>query len=60
MERVFGNGASVAIKFAALLADHGVERGLIGPREVDRLWDRHLFNSAYSPSWFPRTVGWWT
>jgi len=46
VERVFGDGASVAIKFAALLADHGVERGLIGPREVERLWDRHLFNSA--------------
>src|SRR5262249_42996662 len=25
---------------------HGVERGLIGPREVDRLWERHLLNSA--------------
>lgn len=23
-----------------------MERGLIGPREVDRLWDRHLLNSA--------------
>ncbi|MFC0429262.1 16S rRNA (guanine(527)-N(7))-methyltransferase RsmG [Kutzneria buriramensis] len=46
VERVFGGGSSGAIKFAALLADHGVERGLIGPREVDRLWDRHLFNSA--------------
>jgi len=46
VERVFGDGASVAIKFAALLADHGAERGLIGPREVERLWDRHLFNSA--------------
>lgn len=44
--RVFGDGASMAIKFAELLADHGVERGLIGPREVERLWDRHLFNSA--------------
>jgi 16S rRNA (guanine527-N7)-methyltransferase len=46
VERVFGDGSERAIKFAALLADHGVERGLIGPREVDRLWDRHLFNSA--------------
>lgn len=46
VERVFGDGASVAIKFAALLAEHGVERGLIGPREVERLWDRHVFNSG--------------
>lgn len=32
--------------FAALLADVGVERGLIGPREADRLWQRHLLNCA--------------
>jgi 16S rRNA (guanine527-N7)-methyltransferase len=31
--------------YAALLADAGVVRGLIGPREVPRLWDRHLLNS---------------
>lgn len=29
-----------------MLAAAGVERGLIGPREVERLWDRHLLNSA--------------
>ncbi|SDC80253.1 16S rRNA (guanine527-N7)-methyltransferase [Actinokineospora iranica] len=29
-----------------MLAEHGVERGLIGPREVDRLWERHVLNSA--------------
>ena len=27
-----------------LLATDGVQWGLIGPREVDRLWDRHLDN----------------
>ena len=32
--------------FAELLADDGVTRGLIGPREVPRLWDRHLLNCA--------------
>lgn len=31
--------------YAALLADAGVVRGLLGPREVPRLWDRHLLNS---------------
>jgi 16S rRNA (guanine527-N7)-methyltransferase len=30
-----------------LLAGAGVDRGLIGPREVPRLWDRHLGNSAW-------------
>lgn len=32
--------------FAELLATTGVERGLIGPREVPRLWSRHLVNCA--------------
>jgi 16S rRNA (guanine527-N7)-methyltransferase len=31
-------------RYAALLASEGVVRGLIGPREVPRLWDRHLLN----------------
>jgi 16S rRNA (guanine527-N7)-methyltransferase len=43
---VFGDGLTAAMQFAELLAAVGVERGLIGPREVDRLWDRHLLNSA--------------
>ncbi|HYN57161.1 MAG TPA: 16S rRNA (guanine(527)-N(7))-methyltransferase RsmG [Motilibacterales bacterium] len=33
-------------QFADILATHGVERGLIGPREVPRLWSRHLVNCA--------------
>jgi 16S rRNA (guanine527-N7)-methyltransferase len=31
-------------RYAGLLATEGVTRGLIGPREVPRLWDRHLLN----------------
>jgi 16S rRNA (guanine527-N7)-methyltransferase len=31
-------------RYAGLLASEGVTRGLIGPREVPRLWDRHLIN----------------
>lgn len=34
------------MRYAERLATDGVERGLIGPREVDRLWDRHILNSA--------------
>ncbi|MBK9739036.1 MAG: 16S rRNA (guanine(527)-N(7))-methyltransferase RsmG [Actinobacteria bacterium] len=34
------------VAFADLLADVGVTRGLIGPREVPRLWERHLLNCA--------------
>ncbi|MEW1841860.1 16S rRNA (guanine(527)-N(7))-methyltransferase RsmG [Nonomuraea angiospora] len=32
--------------FAQLLAGPGVVRGLLGPREVPRIWDRHLLNCA--------------
>ena len=35
-----------AQRYAEILAGEGVERGLIGPRETDRLWDRHLLNSV--------------
>ncbi|GLY67535.1 16S rRNA (guanine(527)-N(7))-methyltransferase RsmG [Amycolatopsis taiwanensis] len=44
--RVFGDGLKKAVRFAGLLERYGVERGLIGPREVERIWDRHLLNSA--------------
>lgn len=43
---VFGDALPVAERYAAFLAEAGVERGLIGPREVDRLWERHLINCA--------------
>ena len=43
---VFGPALSVAERFAGLLATCGLEQGLIGPREVPRLWDRHLLNCA--------------
>ena len=33
-------------QYADLLATVGVERGLIGPREVDRIWTRHVLNCA--------------
>lgn len=32
--------------YARLLAQQGVDWGLLGPRERDRLWDRHLVNCA--------------
>ncbi len=36
----------LAEAYARSLATAGVERGLIGPREVPRLWERHLLNCA--------------
>ena len=38
--------ADLLAQFADVLAGPGVERGLIGPREVPRLWERHLLNCA--------------
>lgn len=37
---------SLAARYTELLATEGVVRGLIGPREAPRLWDRHILNSA--------------
>ena len=43
---VFGGALDKACRYAELLAADGVTRGLIGPRETGRLWDRHLLNCA--------------
>lgn len=43
---VFSDALPTAVRFADLLASAGIVRGLIGPREVPRLWDRHLLNCA--------------
>jgi len=41
---VFGPATELACRYASMLATDGVERGLVGPREVPRLWERHLLN----------------
>lgn len=41
---MFGDRLAIMEQFADILSTQGVERGLIGPREVPRLWDRHLTN----------------
>ncbi|HJG91418.1 MAG TPA: 16S rRNA (guanine(527)-N(7))-methyltransferase RsmG [Brachybacterium massiliense] len=46
-ERLFGERLDLAERFVSLLAEQGPERGLIGPREVERLWERHLLNCAF-------------
>jgi len=43
---VFGDRLPLARAFTAALAEHGEERGLIGPLELPRLWSRHILNSA--------------
>ncbi len=43
---IFGSRLEQVQRYADLLGGAGVERGVIGPHEVERLWDRHLMNSA--------------
>lgn len=43
---LFGPRLELAEQYAGLLATTGVTHGLIGPREVPRLWDRHVLNCA--------------
>jgi 16S rRNA (guanine527-N7)-methyltransferase len=53
---IFGERLALAERFAAILADTGVSHGLIGPREVPRLWDRHVLNCAVAHQAFPEGV----
>jgi len=41
-------------QYGELLATDGVVRGLIGPREVPRIWDRHVVNCALLAAALPR------
>lgn len=50
---VFGDRLALAERFTAILADTGVSHGLIGPREVPRLWERHVLNCAVIEDAFP-------
>jgi 16S rRNA (guanine527-N7)-methyltransferase len=54
--RIFGSRLELAERYAALLAGAGVERGLLGPREADRLWSRHLLNCAVAEQAIPAGV----
>jgi 16S rRNA (guanine527-N7)-methyltransferase len=43
---LFGDRLPLALRYAEHLATSGVERGLIGPREAPRVWERHVLNCA--------------
>ncbi|MDX2677163.1 16S rRNA (guanine(527)-N(7))-methyltransferase RsmG [Streptomyces soliscabiei] len=53
---VFGDRFGDAVRYAELLAEAGVQRGLIGPREVPRLWERHILNCAVLSEVVPEGV----
>lgn len=44
VELVFGERASAIGDYARILSTTGVDHGLVGPREVPRLWERHILN----------------
>ena len=47
---VFGTGCPKISRYVDILRSRGIDWGLIGPRERDRLWERHVLNSvALSP-----------
>jgi 16S rRNA (guanine527-N7)-methyltransferase len=54
---IFGDRIGLARRFTRALAEHGEERGLIGPLEPPRLWTRHVLNSAVAAPLFSGRVG---
>ncbi|MGI9084705.1 MAG: 16S rRNA (guanine(527)-N(7))-methyltransferase RsmG [Aeromicrobium sp.] len=50
---VFADRLPLVKRYVDLLATDGVERGLIGPREAPRLWERHVLNCAVVVSRVP-------
>jgi 16S rRNA (guanine527-N7)-methyltransferase len=52
-EAIFGDRLPLIERYAQWLADQGVVRGLLGPREVNRIWDRHIINSALVSEFIP-------
>jgi 16S rRNA (guanine527-N7)-methyltransferase len=43
---VYGDRFGLLNRYVDILQSTGVEWGLLGPREADRIWDRHILNSA--------------
>jgi len=46
LQGYFGDSYPKLNQFATLLVDLGIPRGFVGPREGDRIWDRHILNCA--------------
>lgn len=43
---LFGAGAEAIQRYVDILASRGIDWGLLGPREGERVWDRHVLNSV--------------
>lgn len=53
---LFGSRLEQARELERLLRTDGVLRGLVGPREADRMWDRHVLNCAAAAPAFPEAA----
>ena len=49
----FGENSETIKRYVDILLDRGMSWGLIGPREGDRLWERHVLNSVAGASLIP-------
>ncbi|WP_336921470.1 16S rRNA (guanine(527)-N(7))-methyltransferase RsmG [Aquipuribacter sp. SD81] len=54
---VFGERVDVAAAYVGLLEGSGTERGLVGPREHGRMWERHVLNCAVVAELVPHGAG---
>lgn len=48
-----GDAYEGVARYAEMLREQGELRGLIGPREVPRIWERHILNSAAVVPYLP-------
>lgn len=55
VQAYLGDAYAGVVHYAELLRDQGELRGLIGPREVPRIWERHVLNSAALVPYLPAT-----
>ncbi len=46
VDALFGERVSGIYRYVDILTSRGIDWGLLGPRERDRIWDRHIFNSV--------------
>lgn len=53
VKEFFGSSFANMNRYAQMLADQGELRGLLGPRELPRLWPRHLLNCAAAEKFLP-------
>ena len=53
----FGPAFSDVAEYARMLEEEGELRGMLGPRDMERIWSRHIVNSAAVLDFMPRREG---